>query len=170
MRITATRVTRYIINTIIPECKHGCFLFVVFVGDANAHHSEWLEWVSLTDRHGNDALDFCNLFGCEQSICYPTHIAGNRFDLVLTDAPDIVDVFVGTPLGTSDHCFVCCLLHGVKVKSSIVRSLPVENLLTLSGVNYQLLAVITEVAQRGTPSCSRPQPATDNGVRDGRSN
>ena len=38
------------------------------------------------------------------------------------------------------------------------------------GVNYQLLVVITEVAQWGTPGCSRPQLATDNGVRDGRSN
>ena len=37
-------------------------------------------------------------------------------------------------------------------------------------VNYQLLAVITEVAQWGTPSCSRPQPATDNGFSDGGSN
>ena len=27
-----------------------------------------------------------------------------------------------------------------------------------------------EVTQWATPSCSRPQPATDNGVRDGRSN
>ena len=33
----------------------------VFVGDANAHHSEWLESVSPTDGHGRDALDFCNL-------------------------------------------------------------------------------------------------------------
>ena len=38
------------------------------------------------------------------------------------------------------------------------------------GFNYQQLAVITEVAQWGAPSCSQPQPATDNGVRDGRSN
>ena len=29
-----------------------------FVGNANLHHSEWLESVSLTDRHGRDALDF----------------------------------------------------------------------------------------------------------------
>ena len=36
--------------------------------------------------------------------------------------------------------------------------------------DYQLLAVISEVAQWGTSSCSRPQPNTDNGVRDGRSN
>ena len=45
-----------------------------------------------------------------------------------------------------------------------------ESTTTECGVNYQLLAVITEVAQWGTPSCSRPQPATDNGVRGGRSN
>ena len=44
-----------------------------------------------------------------------------------------------------------------------------ESTTTECGVNYQLLAAITEVAQWGTPSCSRPQPATDNGV-DGRSN
>ena len=30
----------------------------VFVGDANAHHSEWLGLVSSSDRHGRDALDF----------------------------------------------------------------------------------------------------------------
>ena len=45
-----------------------------------------------------------------------------------------------------------------------------ESTPTECGVNYQLLSVITEVAQWGTPSCSRPQTATDNGVRDSRSN
>ena len=45
-----------------------------------------------------------------------------------------------------------------------------ESTTTECGFNYQLLAVITEVAQSGAPSCSQPQPATDNGVRDGRSN
>ena len=28
----------------------------------------------------------------------------------MTDAPDVVDVSLGTPLGTSDHCFVNCEL------------------------------------------------------------
>ena len=58
-----------------------------------------------------------------------------------------------------------------KVKSSMARSLPVENLLPQnveSIINY--LQSSTEVAQSGTPSCSRPQPAMDNGVKDGRSN
>ena len=45
-----------------------------------------------------------------------------------------------------------------------------ESTTTECGVNYQLLTVITEVAQWGTPICSRPQPAMDNGVRDCRSN
>ena len=45
-----------------------------------------------------------------------------------------------------------------------------ESITTDRGVNYQLLAVITEVSQWGTPSCSRPQLATENSVGDGRSN
>ena len=60
--------------------------------------SLWLESVSPTDRHGRDALDFCNLSSCMQLVRCPTHIAGIRLDLVMTDVPDIVDVFVGTPL------------------------------------------------------------------------
>ena len=45
-----------------------------------------------------------------------------------------------------------------------------ESTTTECGINYQLLAVITEVAQWGAPSSSQPQSATDNGARDGRSN
>ena len=29
----------------------------------------------------------------------------------MTDASDLIDVFLGTPLGTSDHCFVSCVLR-----------------------------------------------------------
>ena len=61
--------------------------------------------------------------------------------------------------------------YKVKVKSSMARSLPVENLLPQnvgSIINY--LQYFTEVAQWGAPSCIRPQPATDNGVTDSRSN
>ena len=40
---------------------------------------------------------------------------------------------------------------------------------TECGVNYQLFAVIYWCSTIGNdPSCSRPQPATDNGIRDGR--
>ena len=36
-----------------------------------------------------------------------------------------------------------------------------ESTTTECGFNYQLLAIITEVAQWGAPSCSQPQPATN---------
>ena len=52
----------------------------------------------------------------------------------------------------------------------MARSLSVENLLPQnvgSIINY---SNVTEVAQWGALSCSRPQPATENGVRYGRSN
>ena len=58
----------------------------VFVSDANVHHSECLESVSPTDRHGRDTLDFLNLSGCEQLVRCPTHIADNKLDLVMTSA------------------------------------------------------------------------------------
>ena len=62
---------------------------------------------------------------------------------------------------------------GVKGKGKVVygqEPTSGESTTTECGFNYQLLTVITEVAQRGASSCSQPQPATDNGVRDGRSN
>ena len=63
------------------------------------------------------------------------------------------------------------LLIGVKGKVVYGQEPPSgESTTTECGFNYQLLAVITEVAQWWAPSCSQPQPATDNGIRDGRSN
>ena len=56
-------------------------------------------------------LIFCNLSGCEQLVRCPIHIAGNRLDLVMKDALNIVDVFVGTPLGTSDDCLASSVLR-----------------------------------------------------------
>ena len=70
-----------------------------------------MESVSPTDRHCGDALEFRNLSGCEQLVRCLTHIAGDRLYLVMTDVPDIIDVLVANPLGTSDHCFVSCVLR-----------------------------------------------------------
>ena len=47
-----------------------------------------------------------------------THIDFNRLDLMMTDVPDIVDVVVGTPPGTSDHCFVSCAF---RVEQSVLE-------------------------------------------------
>ena len=116
--------------TLCLGCTQLMIRQFVFVGDANAHYSEWLESVSPTDRHGRDALDFCNLSGCEQLACFPTHFAGNRLDLAMTDVADIVDVVVGTPLGISDHCFVSCVLH-------VEQSLPEYNVRNIVFLNHR---------------------------------
>ena len=34
-----------------------------------------------------------------------THIAGNLLDVVMTDIPAVVNVSVGTHIGTSNYCF-----------------------------------------------------------------
>ena len=38
-------------------------------------------------------------------------LSANRLDRVMTDVRDIVDVVVCTLLGTSDRCFVSCVLR-----------------------------------------------------------
>ena len=65
------------------------------------------------------------------------------------------------------NCKTCVRLtiqkQGKKGKDKVFygQELPSgESTTTGWGVNYQLLAVSTEVARGGTPSCSRPQPAT----------
>ena len=53
----------------------------------------------------------------------------------------------------------------------MARSLPVENRLTHNvGLLSTTCSNANEVAQWGAPSCSRPQPATNNCISDGRSN
>ena len=88
----------------IQEVDHRAAF--VFVGDVNAHHAEWLLSRSPTNSSGRAALDFCSLSGCRQLVAAPTHESGNCLDLVMTDVADVVDVSVGTPIGTSDHCFL----------------------------------------------------------------
>ena len=61
--------------------------------------------VSPIDRHGRDALDFsiCQVvrswYAVPLTFLVKTRSGDDR-------CPDIVDVVVDTPLGTSDHCFV----------------------------------------------------------------
>ena len=88
----------------------------VFVGDLNAHHRDWLNSVSQTDHHGIAALDFATVSGCEQLIQGATHRSGNCLDLLLTDSPGVVTARIGSPIGTSDHCFVSAV---IKVDQSV---------------------------------------------------
>ena len=43
----------------------------------------------------------------------PTHTAGYRLDLVMTDASEIVDVFVGTTLPITALSVVCFMLSNL---------------------------------------------------------
>ena len=82
----------------------------VFIGDFNAHHKEWLNSVSNTDCHGLRALDFSSESGCDQIIHNSTHRSGNCLDLIFTDTPGVVAGNVGSPVGTSDHCYVSAII------------------------------------------------------------
>ena len=57
----------------------------------------------------------------------------------------------------------------IKVKASMARILPVKNLLPQFVGSISNYLQYTEVGQWGALSCSRPQPATDNGVWNGTS-
>ena len=82
----------------------------VFIGDFNAYHKEWLNSISQTNCHGFRALDFSSESGCDQIIHNPTHRSGNCLDLIFTDTPVVVAGNVGSPIGTSDHCYVSAII------------------------------------------------------------
>ena len=93
----------------------------------NATLSLWI--ISITDLYRRDTFEFCNLSGCEKLVRYPPC---NRLDRVITDASDIVDVFLRTPLVTSGQCFVSCTLR-------VEQSVPEYNgRSSLSEASYQL--------------------------------
>ena len=68
-------------------------------------------WSLLLISRGMILLIFAIYRGCDQLFHCPTHTAADRLDIVIKDAHEIVDVCVGTPLGTSDNCFVSCVLR-----------------------------------------------------------
>ena len=71
----------------------------------NAHHEEWLNSFT-TILHGRAARDFASLSSCERMKTEPTHIDGGVLDVMLTDVPDLIEVRVGSSVGTSDHSAV----------------------------------------------------------------
>ncbi|XP_063530785.1 uncharacterized protein LOC134741818 [Cydia strobilella] len=85
---------------------------LVFLGDFNAHHEEWLCPYQFTDHAGREARKFALSLDLTQLVDQPTRVpdvAGhtpNCLDLLLTTDPDRYNVSVSSPLGTSDHCLV----------------------------------------------------------------
>ena len=114
----------------------------VFVRGANAHHTEYLEFVYSTDGRVCETLDFCNLSGCEQLVRGATLLHDNRLDLVLTDVPNIVDISIGSLLGTSDRCLVRCELLG---KQNILEH-KVRHLVNLNNETTQTVYMVQSEA------------------------
>ena len=81
------------------EDVHASFLFV---GDLHGHHKEWLG--STTTNHGVAAFDFATVSGCDQLVVGPTHACGGTLDLLMTDAPDLVQCGDRT-----FHIHSCCV-------------------------------------------------------------
>ena len=76
----------------------------LFMCDLNGHHQEWLG-STPKNRHGVAALDFATVSCCDQLVMVigPTHARGRTLDLLMTDVPDLVQVAVVAPLGSSDQ-------------------------------------------------------------------
>ena len=74
----------------------------LFVGDLNGHRQEWFGSTTM-NRHGVAALDFATVSGCDQLMIGLTHACGGTVDLLMTDVPDLVQVTVVAPLGSSNH-------------------------------------------------------------------
>ncbi|XP_039748169.1 uncharacterized protein LOC120625207 [Pararge aegeria] len=85
---------------------------LVFLGDFNAHHQEWLYPYQKTDHAGREARKFALSLDLSQLVHVATRIPDvnghtpNCLDLLLTTDPDSFSVSVSAPLGTSDHCLV----------------------------------------------------------------
>lgn len=62
-------------------------------------------------------LTFAACLDVNRLVCGTTHIVGNRLDLVMTDAPDIVDESF---FCSFDHCFASCDLLGAYVDHNTI--------------------------------------------------
>ncbi|XP_047991530.1 uncharacterized protein LOC125230436 [Leguminivora glycinivorella] len=85
---------------------------LVFLGDFNAHHEEWLFPYEKTCHAGREARKFAVSLNLTQLINVATRVPDvpghtpNCLDLLLTTDPDRHSVSVSAPLGSSDHCLV----------------------------------------------------------------
>ena len=77
----------------------------MFIGNVNSHQEKWLR-SSTTTVHGRTARDIASSSSCNQMLTETTHIDGGLLDLVLTDAPELVGIRVGSSVGTSNHSAV----------------------------------------------------------------
>lgn len=73
---------------------------VVFIGDMNAHNSDWLCGTDVTDEAGMLAEELCEMYGMKQIVDFPTR-GLNTLDLVISDIEG--EAVVAPGFGNSDH-------------------------------------------------------------------
>ena len=107
-----TRLFEYLSET--ADCAQQRYptAELLFLGDFNAHHGEWLFPFQKTDHAGREARRFALSLDLTQLVNEATRVPDvdghtpNCLDLLLSSAPDRHSVSVSAPLGTSDHCLV----------------------------------------------------------------
>ncbi|KAL0879124.1 hypothetical protein ABMA27_004075 [Loxostege sticticalis] len=107
-----TRLMEYLAETADIALQRYPTGKLVFLGDFNAHHKEWLFPYQKTDHAGREARKLALALNLTQLVDQATRIpdiAGhtpNCLDLLLTTDPHRHSVSVSAPLGSSDHCVV----------------------------------------------------------------
>lgn len=107
-----TRLMEYLSETADLANQRYSAAELIFLGDFNAHHSEWLFPYKKTDHAGREARKFALSLDLTQMVNVATRVPDvdghtpNCLDLILTTNPNIHSVSVSAPLGTSDHCVV----------------------------------------------------------------
>lgn len=110
---------------------------LVFFGDFNAHHREWLSSASLTDQFGRNALDIAYLSSCDQLVSEPIHISGNRLDLRLTDFSSVAEVEAIPSIGTFHHSAL-----SLKIQTNIhVPDVFIKMVLTMTVVIFTAIHI-----------------------------
>ena len=94
----------------------------LFVGDLNGHHQEWCMGSATINRHGVAAFDFATMSGWDQLVVGPSHACGGTIELLMTDVPDLVRVFVVAPIGNSDHSSLSAVISMAHAVSNLCIS------------------------------------------------
>ena len=82
------------------------------MGDLNGRHKEWFG-PTTTNRHGDGAIDFATVSGCDQFFVGTTHARGETLDLLM-------NVAVGAPIGNSYHTSLSAAFRWLRLYQTCV--------------------------------------------------
>ena len=79
----------------------------IIIGDLNLHHAYWLQSPRTTPE-ASRMFNFCRDNGFTQYVNTPTHAAGNRLDLVISDLASGIRAHVEPIFHAGDHHPILC--------------------------------------------------------------